>query len=314
MMTVSCPWVASSLTLGEAPRNPPTTIMESFALPDGRKMAYTVSPAGLSSDHRTVLLSNSLAEDLTSWDRVAAVLESKGMRVIRYDLPGHGRSEPPSDAKLSLMSFETLSDDVASLLKHLGVTKLHAWIGVSMGAIKAIYFTVRHPGIVSKLVVADAIASSPVVAGICDNFAARVDAAKAANSMSQDLDDTRKRWFGDAWMADHPEETERMKKSMATTTIRGLETCCAALRRPSFNLQPLYADVGRGCDEALVLVGERDGNLPVQMRSMRQSLEDSLRHHGKKTAVNMEIIKGAGHVPYVDGYEDFCDIVTKFLV
>lgn len=285
---------------------------ESFTLPNGRQMAYTLSPGG--SSDRVVLLSNSLAEDMTSWERVVPVVENQGFRVLRYDQPGHGRSGAPTEAELTSMTFETLVDDVYHLLGHLKINKLHAWVGVSMGGIKAVYFTARHPGIVNKIVVADAIAASPAVASIPDNFAARVSAVKQSGSISDDLSDTRKRWFGEDWMAKHPEETARMEKSMATTTIQGLEACCAALSSPSFDLRPLYTKVGHGCEEALIVAGEKDADLPVKMQEMRQAIEESLRSCGKKVPVRMEIIKGAGHVPYIDGFEDFCEIITKFLV
>ena len=138
-----------------------SSTIESFTLPNGRQMAYTLS-SGVSSD-RVVLFSNSLAEDLTSWNRVVPVVENQGFRVLRYDHPGHGRSGAPTEAELTSMTFETLVDDVYHLLGHLQIDKLHAWVGVSMGGIKAVYFTARHPGIVNKIVVADAIAASPAV-------------------------------------------------------------------------------------------------------------------------------------------------------
>ncbi|KAJ6107318.1 hypothetical protein N7523_008641 [Penicillium sp. IBT 18751x] len=284
---------------------------ESFTLPNGRQMAYTLSSSGPSD--RVVLLSNSLAEDLTSWDRVVPVLENQGFRVLRYDHPGHGRSGAPTEDELTSMTFKTLADDVYHLLEHLKINKLHAWIGVSMGGIKAVYFTARHPGIVNKIVVADAIATSPAVACVPDNFAARVSAVKQSGSISEDLSNTRKRWFGEDWMAKHSEETARMEKSMATTTIQGLETCCAALGSASFDLRPLYPKVGHGCEEALIVAGEKDADLPVKMQEMRQAIEESFWSCGKKVPVRMEIIENAGHVPYIDGFENFCEIITKFL-
>lgn len=283
---------------------------EIFTLPNGRQMAYTLSPG---TSDRIILLSSSLAEDLTSWDRVAPVLQDRGFRVLRYDQPGHGRSSTPSKAEQSSMTFDIMADEVHLLLNHLGISRLHAWIGVSMGGIKGVYFVSRHPGIVDKLIVSDAIAMSPTVAGITDNFAARARAVKEAGSVAEDLAVTRKRWFGEEWMAEHPEETARMERSMATTTIAGLEACCTALGHPSFDLRPLYPSVGKGCDEALIVAGEKDADLPIKMQDMRNAVEDSFRSYGKKAPVQMKIVNSAGHVPYIDGFEDFCNIVTSFL-
>lgn len=284
--------------------------IEGFTLPSGRQMAYSLSPG---TSDRIILLSNSLAEDLTSWDRVVPVLQDRGFRVLRYDQPGHGRSSAPSMAERSSLTFEIMADEVYLLLKHLGINRLYAWVGVSMGGIKGVYFVSRHPGIVNKLVVSDAISMSPTVAGITDNFAARARAAKEAGSVAEDLAITRKRWFGEEWMAEHPGETARMENSMATTTIAGLEACCTALGQPSFDLRLLYPGVGKGCDEALIVAGEKDADLPIKMQDMRNAMEDSFRSHGKKASVQMKIVKSAGHVPYIDGFKEFCEIVTGFL-
>lgn len=287
--------------------------MSSFALPCGRRVAYALSQPTTSKP--VVLLSNSLCEDYTSWDRVVPVLERLGFRTLRYDQPGHGRSPAPASTDdIRKTTFETLADDVAHLLRHLGITRLHAWVGVSMGGIKGVYFAARHPGIVQKLVVADAIAASPTVAGApMDVFANRVAAAKTAGSMATDLDNVGKRWFGEAWLAANPEEAKRMRTSMDTTTLEGLEACCAALSNPSFDLRPLYPEVGKGADEALIIAGEKDADLPVKMQDMRAAVEASLSAHGKTTPVALEIVANAGHVPYVDGFEQFCQTLTKFL-
>ena len=285
---------------------------QSFTLPSGRPMAYTLSPAEDPSD-RVVLLSNSLAADSSTWDRVAYVIHDQGFRVLRYDNPGHGQSGVPSESEISSMTFDILADEVYYLLQHLGITRLHAWIGNSMGGVKGVYFVARHPGIVNKLVVVDSIASSPAVAGVADPFASRVSAAKEAGTLSQDLLNTRKRWFGEDWMAANPDETERIEKSMATTTVPGFEACCRALGSPSFDLRPLYPMIGKGSEEALMVVGENDGDLPSKMQDMQKAIEESLRGHGKKVPVQMEVVKSAGHVPYVDNFEDFCISVIRFL-
>ncbi|OAA66952.1 3-oxoadipate enol-lactonase [Niveomyces insectorum RCEF 264] len=289
--------------------------MSVFTLPSGRRLAYTLSAAAAAAASRpVVLLSNSICQDYSTWDRVVPVIEGLGYRVLRYDLPGHGGSSaPPSEHERATMTFETLADDVALLLQHLAIPRLHAWIGDSMGGIKGVYFAARHPGVIHKLVVADAIAGSPAALGTPDVFGPRVAAAKAAGSMDQDLVQVGKRWLGDAWMAAHPDETARVQRAMATTTVAGLETVCAALRSPDFDLRKVYLAAGRGCDAALIIVGEKDADLPTRMQAMRASLEESLTAAGKPGPVAMEVIKQAGHVPYVDGFDQFVAVLKKHL-
>lgn len=278
-------------------------------LPDGRSISYNLSHGAKPGP--VVVLSNSLGEDFTSWDRVVPVLTNAGFSVLRYDQPGHGQSGVPAD--LSATRFEMMADDVADLLRSLGIEAVHAWVGVSMGGCKGVYFAARHPGILNKLVVCGAIFASPANEGLPDLFEQRVQQARDAGSMAATLQGTRERWFGKEWMDAHPEETARMVRAMETTTVDGYDACCAALRTKSFDLAPHYANAGEGCTEALMVVGEKDADLPTKMRLIQQGLSEGLKAAGKDSAVGFKIVKNAGHVPYIDGHDEFCQIILDFI-
>ncbi|RYP44988.1 hypothetical protein DL768_008602 [Monosporascus sp. mg162] len=284
-----------------------------FTLPSGRVMRYAITTSSPpSADDPTVILSSPLCAPLQSWDHVVPILASKGFRVLRYDPPGHGGSSVPQD--LSSTTFDSLADDVRHLLRHLGIPKLHAWIGVSMGAATGIVFAARHPSIISRLVACDTISCSPVNAGTADVFEPRVAAARKAGSVDAIIEGTLERWFGRGWMEENPSETARMRQVMSETSIDGFETCCAALRSKSFDLRPLLEDAGRGVESALLLAGERDANLPESMKELRQGIEDGIRKSSDPdAAVDLKVIKGAGHVCYIDGFEQFQEIVMDFL-
>jgi pimeloyl-ACP methyl ester carboxylesterase len=73
----------------------------------------------------------------------------EGARVILYDNRGHGRTTGALDpAKLN---FDTMADDMAALIDHLGVESAVAG-GVSMGAGISLAFWRRHPARVRGLV------------------------------------------------------------------------------------------------------------------------------------------------------------------
>jgi pimeloyl-ACP methyl ester carboxylesterase len=76
---------------------------------------------------------------------------STGRRVIAPDLQGHGRTADGD----RLIRYETLADDVAALLGHLGVARADVF-GYSMGGTVALQLAIRHPGRVGRLVVASA--------------------------------------------------------------------------------------------------------------------------------------------------------------
>jgi pimeloyl-ACP methyl ester carboxylesterase len=74
---------------------------------------------------------------------------SAGRRVIAPDLQSHGRT---ADVDRPIR-YETLADDVAALLDHLGVVRADLF-GYSMGGAAALQVAIRHPDRVGKLVVA----------------------------------------------------------------------------------------------------------------------------------------------------------------
>jgi 3-oxoadipate enol-lactonase len=173
-----------------------------------------------------------------------------------------------------------------------------------------------HPdilGLLKKLVVCDTISCSPANAGIDDVFGIRIEAARAAGNMVATTEQMMERWFGRAWLDGNPGEAQRMRGLMTTTTVDGFETCCHALRSQSFDLRPLYTKVGAGVEEALLVVGENDANSPQTMSEMRDKIEDGFVAVGKDSKVEPKIIQNAGHVCYIDGFEQFCQVVSPFL-
>ena len=298
--------------------NPPNRTAEmsstsKYTLPDGRNVDYKLSTpqTGGGDSAQLVLLSNSLTAPFPVWDHIAQALLEQGYGVLQYDQPGHGGSSAPSD--LNSTTFESLADDVASLLSGLKIDKVNAWIGVSMGAATGVYFVVRHPGIVRNLVICDTISSSPKVARVNDLFGPRADTAQKKGNMDSMVDATFDRWFSQEWQKSHPQEVERVRGIMSTTTVDGFVTCIRALQSETFDLKPLVSKIGGVCDNAMLLVGELDADLPKSMDELRRRVEEGFQSAGKASTVELKVIKGAGHVSYVDGFDEFWTVVKQFL-
>ncbi len=304
----------------------------SFTLPSGRSIVYAITePSSTStstatattttttsgSDIPTVILSNSLCISLASWDRVVEVLASRGFRVLRYNAPGHGGSTVVVPRDLTATTFDSLADDVWQLLAHLGIARLFAWVGVSMGAAAGVVFAARHPGAVARLVPCDTMLSS---AGVADVFRPRVAAARAAGGLDALAAATLERWLGRAWADANPAEAARQLQLMRGTTVDGFEACCAALSSDAFDLRRLAGDAGRGVESALLLVGEKDAALHGAMEELRRGIEEGVRQGGggggggdPDASVELKVIREAGHVCYIDGFEQFCEVLTDFL-
>jgi pimeloyl-ACP methyl ester carboxylesterase len=73
---------------------------------------------------------------------------ANGRQVIAVDLQGHGRT---ADIDRPLR-FETMADDIASLLKHLAIKRTDI-AGFSLGGGVALRTAIQHPDMIRKLVV-----------------------------------------------------------------------------------------------------------------------------------------------------------------
>ena len=68
--------------------------------------------------------------------------------MITVDLQGHGRT---ADVDRPL-SFQTTGDDIAALIRHLGLPQADV-MGYSFGAATALRTAIQHPGLVRRLVI-----------------------------------------------------------------------------------------------------------------------------------------------------------------
>src|SRR5256886_10818513 len=74
-------------------------------------------------------------------------LLAAGRRVIGVDLQSHGRS-PAADRP---MRFETMADDIAALIRSLGLESA-AIMGFSLGGAVGLRAAIQHPDLIERLV------------------------------------------------------------------------------------------------------------------------------------------------------------------
>lgn len=87
------------------------------------------------------------------WEYQSAFLARQGLRCITYDRRGFGRSSQP----WSGYDYDTLSDDLAALIQHLGLKDV-TLVGFSMGGGEVVRYMSRHQGAgVSKVVLVSAV-------------------------------------------------------------------------------------------------------------------------------------------------------------
>lgn len=96
----------------------------------------------------TVVLVHGWTQDHRTWDRVVDELPS-GVRRVRYDLRGHGASDP---ARPGTATIDRLGDDLADVLAELAPDGRLVLVGHSMGGMTLMALAERHPTIVDERV------------------------------------------------------------------------------------------------------------------------------------------------------------------
>ena len=132
---------ASASALGQTGTTP--AVKTGYAPVNGLKLYYEIHGAG--AGEPLILLHGGLGSTEMVGDALVSL--SRSRRVIAADLQAHGRT---TDIDRPI-SYEALGDDIAALIKHLGIEKADV-MGYSLGAGTALQTTIRHPGIVRKLV------------------------------------------------------------------------------------------------------------------------------------------------------------------
>jgi len=114
---------------------------------NGLKMYYEIYGEG----EPLVLIHGGGSTIQTSFGRVIPEL-SKHRQIIGVELQAHGRT---NDRNTDL-TFEQDADDVAMLLKNLGIPKAD-FLGFSNGGMTTLQIAIRHPQLVNRIIVASAL-------------------------------------------------------------------------------------------------------------------------------------------------------------
>ena len=105
-----------------------------------------------------ILLLHDLFLDSRTWDAVAEDLSSD-YYVVTPDLPGFGDSEKPSPRRYSY-GIDAFAEALVDLYSGLGLTRASI-IGHGLGGAVGITLGARHPELVTRLVLVDAVCNLP---------------------------------------------------------------------------------------------------------------------------------------------------------
>jgi 3-oxoadipate enol-lactonase len=201
-----------------------------------------------------VLFSNSLGTTLEVWDAQVAALAAHGLRVLRYDTRGHGRSSrgatPPD--------IPTLAGDAAGLLDALAIPSAHV-VGLSLGGLTGQQLGISHPDRVQSLVLMDTAAHLPPPSTWDDRIA-----TVRSHGLAGLVDAVMGRWFTPAFGQADPAALALQRERFLAGNAAGYVDACVALRNA--DLRPGLARITA---PTLVITGSED---PVTTPDMGRAL------------------------------------------
>jgi 3-oxoadipate enol-lactonase len=244
--------------------------------------------AAQSGEGPALFLFHSLLSDRTSFDAIAPKL-SQSFRLIVPELPGFGKSRAVSGG------LADVADRMAEAVKEGGGDETIV-LGNGYGGFVALQMAIRHPGIASKLILADCGAAfSEEGRQAFRNMAA----ASKAKGLSGITDVAMRRLFAPDFLAKHPDLMRDRREAFLKTDPDVFRSACDALAE--LDLRPQLSQVKI---PVLVLVGEHDEATPLPMSyELAAGLPNA----------RLIIIPGCAHVPQLQSPEVFLDAIGDFL-
>ena len=234
-----------------------------------------------------VVFINALGTDFRIWDGVVGRL-GRDLRLLRYDLRGHGLS----DAPVGPYSIDDHVGDLAALLDAQRIRDALI-VGLSVGGLVAQALAARRSDLVRALILSDTAHRI----GTADLWSARIDAIRRGGIASI-ADAILERWFPQAYRDASPVAFAGYRNMLVRMPVEGYVGTCATLRDTD-----LTETTAKLRQSALCLVGSEDGATPP---SMVKAMCDLI------PGASFEIVAGVGHLPCIEQPDLFAAQIMTF--
>jgi pimeloyl-ACP methyl ester carboxylesterase len=250
---------------------------------------------------RPAFLLHGLAASHHDWDMLAPELNAAGYETFAPDLPGHGKSIKPGP----LRDFE-LENVVGALEKwitSLDVEPPFVLVGHSMGGYLSLELTIRHPGLVEKLVLVDPLYSFhrlPLTKRFLfeERFLSRTISYQLPEWLYAGMVGMTSLFFPGVNILRHdlPPDARKQMAANYKDAVPGIYRYPFTGR----DLAPLLSFIDI---PVLLVYGLHDGTLnPESFQTMGQCIRD----------IRVKPLK-AGHIPHQSNAADFNRLVMEFL-
>jgi pimeloyl-[acyl-carrier protein] methyl ester esterase len=226
------------------------------------------------------------------WQDFALEL-AKQYQVIMFDLPGHGQSEP-----IACFDLEHLSDEIIKVVPEQPC----CWLGWSLGATIALDINQRFPEKISALIL---LAGNPHFTQVEDWPGINDEFFQAFRSSIENNGDTALLRFLLMQLGGTNKAKalgKQLKQAFLQYTIPAKETLLGGLDILQ-NADLRLAFSATKCPVSLVF-GANDGLVPV---SVGQAMQEVL------SGSQLNIIEGAGHVPFLSHQQEVIRAIKGFI-
>lgn len=228
-----------------------------------------------------------------TWKGQAQMLQEKNLRVITYDLRGHGRS----DAGDGQYTIELFVDDLIALLDHLKITKT-ILCGFSMGGYVALRAIERNPDRFNALVLCDTMSAA-------DSNEVKIRRANSIKLVKKEgvarfAEGFLKAVFAPKTFDTEPDIVNEIRRIILSNSPLGI---CGALIAMAGRTDTTEV-LSKISVPTLILVGELDAVTPPSAaKKMHDRIPNSKLHH----------ISDAGHMSNLENPIMFNKHLTEFL-
>lgn len=256
-----------------------------FATVNGIRIRYEISgPA----DGLPLVLAHALGLDLSAWDPLLPHLPA-GLRVLRYDLRGHGASDAPEGDYW----MGDLVKDAAGLIEATGFQG-GVFLGLSIGGVIAQGLAAERPDLLRAAILACTAAKIGTETVWRDRMA-----LVRAHGVEAVAEATLERWFSRPFRRDRSADLAHWRTLLVASPVPGYLGCCAALAETDLRLSTAGLHL-----PVLMVAGSEDGSTPPDL--VRETAE-TIDH------ARFELIRGAGHMPQIERPEALAALIAGFL-
>ncbi|MDC1209708.1 alpha/beta fold hydrolase [Pseudomonadota bacterium] len=239
-----------------------------------------------------IIFSNSLGTDTRMWDPQIEAMK-KSFCTIRYDTRGHGQSSPVEGP----YSFETLENDVITILDALEIDKAH-FVGLSIGGMTSLGLALKHQDRFNKIICCAARADNPPPFVELWNQRIAIIEEKGTEGV---VDGSLERWYSNDFILNKSNEQilDFSKNMIKLTSSNGYIGCAHALK--TLNYLKELSTINR---QMLFIAGEKDMAAPaIAMEEMSHLTPNS----------KYVCIPGVAHILNIEAPEIVNKTILDFL-